>query len=169
MSSFRGFSKSDGAKAAKHASNQPTLDHLRAMAKEPRYANSAHYPQVFKRGMAALAKAAGPVRTVEEAQALSGVGPFLAKIVAGVASREAAGGGGEPRRLGRNGRARPAPAQQRLERNKKARWGLGGGRQPPPRQDLNAKYRKYTGGDPNALKGGGGPSPIKCTQVDPVH
>ena len=134
MSSFRGFSKSDGAKAAKHASNQPTLDHLRAMAKEPRYANSAHYPQVFKRGMAALAKAAGPVRTVEEAQALSGVGPFLAKIVAGVASREAAGGGGEPAEaLGRNGRARPAPAQAPA---------------PAPALALRKRQRTGGGGDP---------------------
>ena len=69
MSSFRGFSKSDGAKAAKHASNQPTLDHLRAMAKEPRYANSAHYPQVFKRGMAALAKAAAVSLEVRDVRA----------------------------------------------------------------------------------------------------
>jgi len=76
-------------KKTKNAFNQPALDKLREMSQEPRYTNSAHYPRVFRQGMSSLSKAKEEIRTVEDALALKSVGPFLAKIIAGVARKEA--------------------------------------------------------------------------------
>lgn len=77
---------------AKNVFNQPALDKLREMSQEPRYTNSAHYPRVFRQGMSSLSKATEEIRTVEDALNLKSIGPFLAKIIAAVARKEAGGG-----------------------------------------------------------------------------
>ena len=97
MSNYGGFHggfSHNGPKKAKNPYNQAALDKLRAMVQEPKYANNAHYPRVFRQGMSSLAKAAGEIRTVDDAIGLSNVGQFLAKIIA-AAAREAHGGGEE--------------------------------------------------------------------------
>ena len=97
MSNYGGFHggfSHNGPKKAKNPCNQAALDKLRAMVQEPKYANNAHYPRVFRQGMSSLAKAAGEIRTVDDAIGLSNVGQFLAKIIA-AAAREAHGGGEE--------------------------------------------------------------------------
>jgi ERCC4-type nuclease len=91
---FRGGFNHSGPKKAKNPYNQAALDKLRSMAEEPRYANNPHYPRVFRCGMASLAKAAGEIRTVDEAIQLDRVGEFLAKIIAGAARKANGDGGG---------------------------------------------------------------------------
>ena len=136
MSNYGGFHggfNSAGPKKAKNPYNQAALDKLRTMAQEPRYANNPHYPRVFRCGMSSLAKAAGEIRTVDDAIQLDKVGQFLAKIIAG-AARKANGGGddGDDGDAGAGAEERPSSSSgsnaSRANKKKKADGGSTAGR-----------------------------------------
>ena len=106
-------------KKAKNPYNQAALDKLRAMAQEPKYANNAHYPRVFRQGMSSLAKAAGEIRTVDDAIGLSNVGQFLAKIIAAAARRAHGGGDEEDANAGAGKEERPSSSRSKTNGSRK--------------------------------------------------